>query len=39
MTIEQARAILILLHGIDDPTEKQIAMFLLFGEVGNDKNT
>lgn len=33
MTIEQARAVLILLYGIDDPTDKQIAMFLLFGEV------
>lgn len=33
MSKEQARATLILLYGVDDPTEKQIAMFLLFGEV------
>lgn len=33
MTVEQARATLILLYGIDEPTEKQVAMFLLFGVV------
>ena len=33
MTIEQARATLILLHGIDKPTDRQVAAFLLFGEV------
>lgn len=30
---EQARAILILYHGIDNPTKEQVARFILFGEV------
>ena len=29
--IEQARAELILFHGIDEPTDKQIAEYILFG--------
>ncbi len=33
MTIEQARATLVLLYGIDKPTDKQIAHFLFFNEV------
>lgn len=28
----EARAKLILLHGIEKPTEKQISMFILYGE-------
>lgn len=31
--IEQARATLILFHGIDNPTKEQVARFVLFGEV------
>ncbi len=38
MTIEQARAILVLKYGIYEPTEKQIAEFLLFGEVNEVKS-
>ena len=33
MTIEQARAMLILFYRIDNPTKKQIAEFILFGRV------
>lgn len=33
MTREQARAILILYYGINEPTEKQIAKFILYGRV------
>lgn len=33
MTIEQARATLVLLYGINNPTDAQIAHFLLFNEV------
>ena len=33
MTIEQARAMLILFYRIDNPTKKQIAEFILFGRI------
>lgn len=36
MTIKQARAILILFYKIDNPTEKQIAEFILFGRVSQN---
>lgn len=32
MTKEQARASLVLFHGISDPTEQQIDMFIIYGE-------
>ncbi|MCM1236787.1 MAG: hypothetical protein NC489_42465 [Ruminococcus flavefaciens] len=32
MTKEQARASLVLFHDISDPTERQIAMFIIYGE-------
>lgn len=32
MTREQARASLVLFHDISDPTERQIAMFIIYGE-------
>ena len=32
--VERVRAVLILYYGIDTPTEKQIAEFILFGQVG-----
>lgn len=33
MTYNKARATLILFYGINNPTEKQIAKFILFGEL------
>lgn len=33
MTYEQARAELILFCGIDEPTEEQVARYILFNEV------
>lgn len=33
LTREKARAMLILFFGIDSPTEKQVAEFILFGRV------
>ena len=33
LTKEKARAMLILFFGIDSPTEKQIAEFILYGRV------
>lgn len=33
LTREKARAMLILFFGIDIPTEKQVAEFILFGRV------
>ena len=36
MTIEQARAMLILFYRIDNPTIKQIAEFILFGRVSRN---
>lgn len=33
MTYEQARAELILFCGIDEPTEEQVARYILFDEV------
>lgn len=36
MTIEQARAMLILFYRIDNPTKKQIAEFILFGRVSQN---
>ena len=34
MTQEQARAILILFYGIDNPTEEQISDYILYGITG-----
>ena len=33
MTIEQAKEILILAYGIDNPTQKQIADYIFFGKI------
>lgn len=36
MTIEKARAILILFYRIDNPTKKQITEFILLGRVSRN---
>jgi len=33
MEVEKARAMLILFYNIDEPTEQQIAKFILFGRI------
>lgn len=37
LTREKARAMLILFYRIDNPTEKQIAEFILFGRVSRNE--
>ena len=37
ISIEQAKTVLTIVHGIVNPTDRQIAMFVLFGYV--DKET
>jgi hypothetical protein len=36
LTREKARAMLILFFGIDSPTEKQVAEFILYGRVSRN---
>lgn len=38
MTKEQAKSTLILVYGIKEPTDEQIAQFILFGEVHPNSN-
>ena len=33
MSIDEARAALVMVHGINNPTARQIALFVLFGIV------